>query len=81
MSSPTLRALFDIRVVPLMAAQAEIRLILFQQIIGHRAVRIMADTTIVADRCVFEDKGTLVLGVAIVAEVIYRPLGRELLVR
>lgn len=81
LSRPTLLFLFDIGVVCRMAAHAEVRLILFQQIMGNRAVRIMADTTIIADRRMFEDKGALELGVAIVAEIIYRAMDREFLVR
>lgn len=52
------------------ALQAEERLALFEEIIGHGTVWVMTDAAILLDRAVFEDEWPLVAGVAVVAEVV-----------
>ena len=50
-----------------MAPQAEERGRLPQQVVGHGAVRLMANAAVLADRRVFEGKRALLLRVALVA--------------
>jgi hypothetical protein len=56
--------------VPFMALQTEERFVLCQQIIGNSAVRIMAGRTALGNRGVLKDKGALVAGVALEAQIV-----------
>ncbi len=65
MRTPSVKAF-----MPAMAAQAEKGLVLFQQIVGNGAVHVMAEFTIFFDRGVLIQEGALLIGMALVTEVI-----------
>ena len=58
--------------MPAVAPQAEKGLVLFQEIVGNGAVRIMAEGAILLDRGMLIEKGHLLVGMALIAEVIDR---------
>ena len=55
-------------IVPRVAAQAEERGRLPQQVVGHGSVRLMANAAVLANRRVFKGKRALLLRVALVAQ-------------
>jgi len=61
----------------LVTLHTEERLVLFQEVVGDGAVGIMANGAIFDDRFVFENKGTLVAGVAGQAEVVQALFGAK----
>lgn len=65
MRTPSVKAF-----MPAMAAQAEKGLVLFQQIVGNGAVHVMTEFTIFFDRGVRIQEGALLIGMALVTEVI-----------
>ena len=56
--------------VGLMTLKTEERFVLLEKIVGHRAVRVMADGAIFNHRIVLKDKGPLIAGVTGEAEVV-----------
>ena len=58
--------------MPRVAPQAEERGWLAQQVVGHRAVRLVADVAVLFDRRMLVDKRPLFFGVALVADHVDR---------
>ncbi len=63
--------------VGLVALEAEEGLVLLEKIVGHRAVRVVADGAVFDHRFVLEDKGALIAGMTGKAEVVQPLLGAE----
>ena len=58
----------------LVTSETQKRFILFQEIIGNRSMRIVADTAVLGYRSMLKDEGSLKLGVAVVTEIIHGSL-------
>ena len=63
----------------LMTLQAQVRLILLFQVVGHRPVGIMTDGTIITDRGMFKNKRSLVAGMAVETKIIETFIGLQVI--